>query len=479
MEYLSTPIPSNESFLAQWNAWVHSKVSRHFKRDKGRVLDTAQNVRVRLLSKDFIGRWFYKHLRHEMVDRLQAERMLGGAQITFIGQVRNLDVPNAACKSPKCAKRHARGLGCPRSCPNSLWSVSDLLSYARFDYKRYYYSAQDHTIDTSRVLRLLGYPPDAYDSLASLYRQNRLKPAELTEHECSGTKNCPGCEHGKSLLRRRNISLASRWSDPSVRDQVRRLRWNDSQLVPFLRNWRGENTVAATPLYIMRSPGPNGRVPDVNAGLLKYAEKIIRNEVVNDFKRISRTDDVSRMVFNDGKSPEFSNDETMAYEGEDEDDRLNQVFRDTNSLSDYKGFEQRSDVSALIDRVGLTSEEKNAVLAVELMDMTVRQYSDVTGVPVPRVHRVRASALRKLRCDSIPVDNVVEAACGRHGCSPKDLSGSDMVGPCVRARTEAFSELHELGMSVEMIADRFECSESRVVAAINRMTLREMRQSAT
>jgi len=523
MSHVPVDIPTNESFIEQWHLWIHSKVSRHFKRDKERILDTVQNARVRLLAKDFIGRWFFKHLQDELVDLSQAERILGGTQVAFVGHVRQADVLNWSClrgklgdlrfseaqaseicafvsaggrirKAPhvdrlsrdelrklcadRCVKQLSRGLPCSRSCPNSLWRVSDLLDYARFDYERFYYSAQGHTIDTARVLRLLGYEEDAFESLSSLYRQGRLKPAELTEHECTGLKSCVGCEHGRSLLRRRRLSLTHRWDDPEVREQVLKLRWNDSQLIPFLRGWRG-NGVAATPLYIMRKPDARGQVLGIDAGLLKYAEIIISNEVVNDFKRMSRTDDVSRMVFNNGKSPEFSNDDTVAYEGEDEDSRPQQVFRDTESLSEYKEFERRSDVASLIEQAGLTPEEKDALMAVELMEMTVRQYSEATGVPVPRVHRMRASAMRKLRGDDVDVDGVVAAACRKHGCSPEDLSGPAMVGPCVLARTEVFSELFDRGMSLESIADRFGCRQSRVAAAINRMVLREMRSAAT
>jgi hypothetical protein len=53
-----------------------------------------------------------------------------------------------------------------------------------------------------------------------------------------------------------------------------------------------------------------------------------------------------------------------------------------------------------------------------------------------------------------------------------------MVGPCVLARTEAFSELYDMGMSVESIADHFGYPEARVAAAINRMVLREMGSGA-
>lgn len=499
MKYVPVPIPSSVSFLPQWNPWIHSKVSKHFKRDKDRIQDTVQNVRLRLLQKDFIGRWFFKHLRDEVVDLGEACRILGGAQVTFIGQIPSLDVPNDDCQTPKCVSRRRKGLGCSRACPKSLWRVSDLLSYAQFDYDRYYYSPQGHTIDSERVLRLIGYPvgsfvpkhkcsgdgcqgckavahtPGAYAILESLYRQGKLKPAELTEHECSRTASCVGCEHGRSLLRTRGLSLADRWDDsPQL---ASKLRWNDSQLVPFLRHWRGKNLVHETPQYIMRCPDEDGHVLGIDAGLLKYVEIIINNEVVNDFKRMSRSDDVTRGVFNKGLSPEFSNSDLVALESEEGEERPRQIFRDLSSLDGFNELENKHDVRSLIEEADLTEEERDAIMSVELMEMTVRQYAEKAGMPVPRVHRVRASAMRKLRGDLATVDAsaVAERVCGRHGCSVEDLSGDQVVGPCVVARTEVFSTLFDYGMSVQAIASHFGCSEGRVTAAINRMCLREMR----
>src|SRR5271157_243586 len=81
-------IPTNQAFLKKWYVWTAGKVARHFKRDKERCQDTAQNVRVRLLSKNFIGRWFFKHLTDEFVDKEQAEFILGGISLSFNGSIK-------------------------------------------------------------------------------------------------------------------------------------------------------------------------------------------------------------------------------------------------------------------------------------------------------------------------------------------------------------------------------------------------------
>lgn len=355
------PIPTNQSFLKDQHQWIYSKVAKSFKRNRERIPDTVQNVCLRLLDKDFIGRWFFKHLvnpawnrernnkiteevmddqgwrpgpiRDELVDRTQAERMLGGAKITYIGSLYPVQGQ--------------------RSSSDSLWSVCDLLAYAKFDYDRFYYSVQGHTIDSDKVLRLLGYPEGSYSSLASLYRQGRLRPAELTEHTCSG-KKCPACERGKASLKARKVSLAHRWTDPDVQDEVRKLRWNDSQLKPLLRKWRGENTIATTPLYVVRSSNFS-----VQAGLYKYAEIIIRNEVTNGFKRMARTDDVSKTVFKNGTPSQFAgeegdvflsplrpNSETVTWKSEGEDEPPRRVFLDPNAEANFIGVEAHNDVQS-------------------------------------------------------------------------------------------------------------------------------------
>lgn len=495
MRHVSVAIPSNESFLTQWNPWIHSKVAKHFKRDKERILDSVQNVRLRLLSKDFISRWFLKHLKDEIVDLSQAQRILGGAKVTFISSIPSIDEIDPSCNNPSCIKRRKKGHGCSRSCEKSLWRISDLLKYAKFDFVRYFYSPQNHTISSSRVLRLIGYsegitdhvcngefcqvckeivyPPEAYSVLESLYRQGRIKPSELTEHYCDGSASCSECRHGRALLKSRHLSLADKWDDSHV--AAAKLRWNDSQLIPFLRNYGGTNIVHSVPAYIMRKPDKSGRVLGIDAGLLKYVEIIISNEVVNDFKRISRSDDITSGVFNKGMGPEFSNTELVAFEGEENEEMSNRIFRDSNSLGKFESYECRRDVAVLINEAGLTDEERGAIESVELMEMTVRRYAEKIGVTVPRVHRARASAMRKLR-SNIAVNSIAVSICDKHGCEVSDLSGPDLFGPCVRARTDVFSDLHNNnGMSVQAIATYFCSSVDRVIAAINRKCLSEMR----
>ena len=470
--YVSVAIPTNQSFSQQWYNWTHAKVARHFKRDKERVFDTAQNVRLRLLSKDFIGRWFFKHLTDELVDRTQAERILGGIPLTFIGSINPVNIPNASCllsklhrvnfsnrvpsKHPvqkneqlkfissdvvlriqeeknlgsddviyevcewitsgkpiheapylknldpsiirslqkdRCVQNLVHKHGCVRSCSNSLWRISDLLDFAKFDHERYYYSAQGHTIDSGKFLKLLGYPETQYTLLQSLYRQGRIRPSELTEHACVGD-DCLECDHGRSLLTSRRLYLAHNWGDPSVSVAASKLRWNDLQIKPFLREWCNKNMVRTTPLYIMRSDRKHG----IDAGLLKYAEKIIDNEVVNDFKRMSRSNDIHSMIFNNGKSPELSNSEQVAWESDGlvEDEKV-QVLRDTSSLTRFSDSDNKHDLERIIKACNFTEEEAKVLLKIDFGDESIREVSSELKKPVQKIHRIRQSALRKLR----------------------------------------------------------------------------------
>lgn len=491
--YVPVAIPTNQSFLSQWHPWVQAQVNRHFKRDKDRSYDVAQDVRVRLLAKDFIARWFFKHLTDELVDRPQAERILGGAQVTFIGAL-----------SPAEGRR---------SSPDSLWRVKDLLQFARFDYERYYYSVQGHTIDSDKVLRLIGYGPGEYGALESLYRQGRLKPAELTEHRCvervesveprdglcasdgcgrphysrgycsscyrkARVARCADCDRGRESLRARGLSLTHRWTDGASAAAAAKLRWNDSQLRPFLRAWRRTNMVRSSPLYIMR----RSVKPGVDAGLLKYAKIIIDNEVVNSFKRMARTDDVSTGVFNNGVSGEFANDETVAWEGDHESDEgMVRVLRDVTSVRAFSAVEDRMDVLRLFGGARLDDVEAGALLDSEVGELTARELADRDGTTVQRVQRARASAIKKLRgadADDEAAAAAVREAASLYGCSPADVVGDALFGKPVLARTAACARLRALGMSVPAIAAALSLREERVAAALNRSSMRPASMAA-
>lgn len=467
MEHFPIPIPDNHAFLRQWFQWTQSVVSDRFKRNRERIPDVVQEVRLRLLSKDFIGRWFFKHLSDELVDRDQAEAMLGGVPIAFVSSLQPV---------------HGK-----RSSPSSLWRVSDVLAFAKFDHERYYYSVQNHTVDTSTVLRLIGYPQGDYSILQSLYRQGRLRPSELTEHECRragqtgvSPNACPGCVHGLALLKSRRLSLAHDWSDPSVAAAMEKLRWNDSQLTPFLRGWKRTNIIKSPPAYIMRPDRRSG----VDAGLLKYAKILITNTVNNCFKQMLRTDDLGVSVLNKGLSPEHSNDETVGWEPDDSNETgLCRTIKDSRDLSRSAEADVRRDLFSLIERAGLTPDELHVVKCVDLEDSTSQSFSKSSGMSLAKVQRLRSSAMQKLRqaqFGTAPsersglVDSVLDRVCEKFNLSRSEVLGSAVLGAPVRARTELFSTLSDDGVSVESMASYFSYPEEKIVAAINRRVLRDM-----
>jgi len=469
--YVSVAVPTNQSFTSQWHHWIYSKVAKHFKRDKERAGDTAQTVRLRLLSKDFIGRWFFKHLSNDLVDKSQAERILGDIRITFISNISPVEIPNFACLNKPCVKRHEQDRGCVRSCASSLWRVSDLLEFAKFNHERFYYSPQNHTIDSKKFLQLLGYPETQYSLLQSLYRQGRIKPAEFTEHTCVGGK-CLECDRGRSVLNSRRLSLAHNWSDPTVANAASKLRWNDTQLSPFLREWARQNMVKATPLYIMR-PGridSHGQISidqhqGIDAGLLKYAEIIIGNEVRNDFKRMKRTDDINSTVLNNGRSPELSDVEHVSWESDDNEEKT-RVLSDYSSLTRFSNAENKYDVERLINSCHLTDEEITVISKIDFDDMSIREVSKDLRKPIQKIHRIRKSALEKLRVgESTLVNNIAK----KYGCSIHDmLSPSIVVGPAIIARSHFFGALHSSGVSISEIVSRYNMSEERVTSAVHR-----------
>jgi hypothetical protein len=468
MKYYPISIHSNQSFLSQWHNWIHAKAARRFKRDKERVFDTAQTARLRLLSKDFIGRWFFKHLTNELVDCSQAIRMLD-INILYV---------DYALLAPVSGKRNS-----DISLDTTLWRVSDILQFAKFDHERYYYSPQNHTLDSDKVLRLLGYKPGQYNALRSMYRNGfnskshgMLLPSEFTEHNCYDHKTCQECERGRASLRARKISLAHDWEDPKVARAVAALRWNDTQLVPYLRWWRKTNRIKTTPEYIMRT-NPN---MTVDAGLLKYAEMVIEHEVFNDFKRLGKTDDLASMVLKDGTSPELSDESVTAYESPDSDSdgRPELVFRDTTSMIPFSTSEHVHDLSKLLKGCELSKEEADVLERVELGTMSVREYSNETGFPIPRVHRIRTSVIRKLRSAVIPdtsdYDDVAKDIAAKHGCTVANMMALDLrVGPGVVARSEFFAYLaNHYNLTPDEIGSIYGFDVERVTSGIVRASMR-------
>jgi len=405
-------IPTTGEFLTQWHQWVAGKVAKHFKRDKDRIPDAAQRVRLRLLSKDFVARWFFKHLTDDLVDHAEACHMLGGTDVTFIGKLKPV---------------HGK-----RKDPDSLWKIADILEFAKFDYERYFYSVQDHTLDTNKILRYLGYGTEldngkievdvsSYGVLESLYRQGRMKPSELTEHDCvertitiahpdglcgvtgcdkkhysrgycsahygrSKLVACTECERGRAVLKSKGIALTDRWTDPSVAKVVARLRWNDSQLTPFLRDWHNSNRIKNLPRYIMR----NSDVASIDAGLLKYANMVIDNDVINNFKAMSRNEDSENRPEDSGSA------EVIVWVTDDKTQASDPLFVDQASAY-TSGFEDRTDLVSIIKNACLTAEEMDVLMNSDLSDKTTKEYAEEAKVSVAVVNKIRTSAILKLR----------------------------------------------------------------------------------
>lgn len=500
-------IPSDQDFLKQWFNWVRSKVRKRFKRNHERVPDTTQRVCARFLQKEFTARWFFKHLHEDLVTRTEAERMLGdGFRYLSPRPRKGKLITHRSAPLKFAAETVIKPVVGLSNDPNSLWRVSDVLAYAKFDFERYFYSAQNHTIDSDRMLRLLGHAPGEYWKLLSLWRQDRILPAELTEHECprgrpshdvaGGNKpkpsTCPECARGLALLRSKGISLASSEQCPSWKhpddgvqalnpaltavmiEHIRRMRWNDSQLCGnvggFLRRWQNKNEIYFQPRSVIRPVGPDGKIHGIDAGLLKYALRIIENEVINEFKHLGRTDDMTKMVYNNGVSPETSDSDIVAFDP-DSDEGAQQIVCDSDAVADFRIVEHRSDITSLLGEAALSAEESDVVSAIDLMEVTVRDYARKAGMPVQRVHRLHVSAHRKLRSATVGsahADRVMGEVCRRHDCSPEQVLGSSLVGRAVVARADLFSSLYAAGMSEEDMSSHFEYPRERVSAAVVR-----------
>lgn len=445
-------IPTNQSFLQTWNAWIYSKVSSEFKRDHDRIPDTVQNIRLRLLSKDFIGRWFFKHLKEELVTKDEAQFVLGGLKIEFISSIPVFDGK--------------------RSSSSSLWKVSDICKFANFDFESYFYRVQNHTIDSDKFLKLLGYPPGSYSTLQSMWRQGKLSPSEFTEHLCDKSSTCEDCVKGRKKLNQKKMTLSSDWMSPELSQHVSKLRWNDSQLTPFLRNWHGRNRIFNTPRNIMR----DNVEPGVTAGLLAYAKMIIKNEVVNDFKRMMRFEDVSTFSLSDSKSPEFSNSETISYGSDLKNEKVDHSIiniHDPSSVKEYEKYDSWHDIMELAKNSGLSKESLWVIGFLEYGDGSIDQCASKLGRTYSDICNIRQDAINRLKkseVDHTMYDDVVLSASKQFKIDSNIIFGPKMAmfGNAVLARTSIVSTLYKRGVSISTISQKFHINENYVVAALSR-----------
>ena len=422
LSFVRVQIPTTPEFLEKWHIWIQGKVAKHYKRDKERIPDTSQRVRLRLLSKDFIARWFFKHLTDDLVDLPEMIRMTGNQHANHNNKI----YPIYGSRSDK----------------NSLWRVADILNLVNFDYERYFYSVQNHTIETDKFLRLLGYfrkdesgkisiDIEDYGILESLYRQGRIKPSELTDHDCqfkgvskssdgvctvsgctakhfsrgfcklhysqSRKNSCPECDKGRALLNQKGVSLARRWSDPAVAKVVAKLRWNDSQLIPFLRNWQKGNALKSMPRYIMRHP----KEATIDAGLLRYANMVIDNDVFNHFKSMIRSDDIAQVTLDVKSDPDQVSSDKMYWEVSEIDSSKTPVFIDTGSYEAFQDSEYRFDIRSLMSRASLSDVEIDIISKVDLEESSIAEVSSILGISSSKINRIRSSALDKMRRSSL------------------------------------------------------------------------------
>lgn len=367
--YNAVQIPTVNSFLRQYHRWVISKVSVHFKRNKDRIPDITQDVIVRLIQKDFVGRWFFKHLTDDLVDLNGAKRICG------------FDVSTQRRIAPVYGKF---------SDPRSLWRIADLLRLVRFDYPSYYYSPQNHTIPTARVLELLGETDVSV--LESMYRQGRLFPSGFTEHEHESRQTCDVCKDEKARLHRLGLSLNVRWRDSP--DEAMRLRWNDCQLTGLLRTYKGRNAVHNMPHYIMRT----SENMSIDAGLLKYANTVISHSVYNSFKSMGRRQDLEFLADSttSSLSSENTDIETIQKESTDDPYKISEL-RAGYSPVDFQEAETSFDLQRLLGHAELSEEEQQVLSHVDLREESIAHFAAHSGLRVARVHKIRASAMEKMR----------------------------------------------------------------------------------
>jgi hypothetical protein len=320
---------------------------------------------------------------------------------------------------------------------------------------------------------IIGYKPQAYNALKSLYMQGKLKPAELTQHDCLNIDNinepkedgsccidgcykkhfsrgyctthygqfivndCPMCEVGRQSLTDRGVSLADDWSKNCK--EASKLRWNDTQLKPFLRQWKRKNCICAVPKYIIRSAYDMSKHQGIDAGLLRYVQTIIDHEIVNKFKEYSKSNFTENMLSIVPPSSE-----------ERDADVYSKISKECYKYDSISGISAAIDLDCLIERACLSDEEFNIIKCVDLQEMTIKEYADGVHKSSIYVKKVRNGALFKLRnsnVSSVTMSKIVQHSCDEHTCIPSDVFSDIKHGPCVKARRDILVKLVDLGFS--------------------------------
>lgn len=365
--YSPVQIPTVNSFLQQYHRWIIQKVSVHFKRNKDRIPDITQDVIVRLIQKDFVGRWFFKHLVEDLVDTVQGSRICGFSLST---------------------QRTIRPVQGKVTDPKSLWRMGDVLRLCNFDYASYYYSPQNHTIPSSKVLELLGETDVSI--LESMYRQGRLLPSGFTEHRHVSRHDCVECTEEKVRLKKLGLSLNVRWRDSA--EEAMKLRWNDTQLTPLLRSFKGRNAVRSMPEYIMRT----AENTSIDAGLLKYAHLVISHSVYNSFKSMGRRQDLEMYADSTTAAQESTGIESVQKESI-EDPFNTSDMRAGDSPAEFQDTEAQHDLENLIHDAELTEEERLVLTYIDLKEEPIALFAARNNLRVTRVHKIRNSALEAIR----------------------------------------------------------------------------------
>jgi DNA-directed RNA polymerase specialized sigma24 family protein len=334
-----------------------------------------------------------------------------------------------------------------------------------------------------------------------MYRTKRLLPSEFTEHlGCTGLDKCPECARGKLSLYNRKLSLAHDWNEPSVAHAASKLRWNDKQIGKFLRCYKDTNMIKCVPDYVLRpdprsvidpylvyypkslhisekEPTPTERKISVNAGLLAYAARLINNEVINDFKRITRTDDMGISLFNKGISPELGNDSVVGYtDSMKEDEHPEMTFLDPSAQSQFSIFENHRDLKSISDSCEFDNETTDILNKIELGGMSVTDYSDLTGVAISKIHRIRTHIMKELRAKASSIketfDQMARKIADKYNVEVSDIFGDIKFGDCVKARTEFILGMSVAGLDAKQISKLYSFTEAQVESALFRASVR-------
>ncbi len=318
--YNKITIPTTSEFVVENSKWITSHVSKKFKREKSRILDFKQMVILRMLKKDFVSRWFFKHLAADEHTTLTEINKMFGYNVSLINTINPVEGD--------------------RNDNNSVWKIGDILKYKNYCHSRQFYSIMNNRVSSKVLLTNMGYNCTNFNTLRDKTFSGEITPFILKKK----TKSISVDDAIQKLIEM-GLTSDANWESPALCECALSLKWDDTFLKPYVGSEYG---ILHTPRFIVRNYERG-----IKEGFLKYAQFVIEHAINNQFTRMKTREDTESTFFSYSKM-EAGNRISMRDASESHNESKNEVIdlksssitglcealHDFNSVMSYAGFNE-------------------------------------------------------------------------------------------------------------------------------------------